>query len=85
MSRRKAWKDLAPAARVRIVVMGLVQVLLLAAALRDLRRRPAEAVNGSKKLWTVLVFINFIGPIAYFVFGRKRLAGQSQVTTTDVR
>jgi hypothetical protein len=55
-----------------IVLSGLVQFALLAAALLDIRRRPADEINGSKLLWTGLAFVNFVGPIAYFVFGRKR-------------
>jgi hypothetical protein len=55
-----------------IVLAGIVQVTLLIAALIDIRRRPAEAINGSKLLWTALAFVNFVGPIAYFIFGRKR-------------
>jgi hypothetical protein len=78
MSQRNAWKDLSPLARGRVMIMGVLQVALLIAALRDLRRRPAEAINGNKRLWTALVFINFIGPIAYFVFGRKRSTEQPQ-------
>ena len=31
-----------------------------------------DEINGSKQMWTVAAFINFIGPIAYFTFGRKR-------------
>jgi len=53
--------------------MGLIQFGLLFAALADIRKRPAEQINGSKALWTGLAFINFIGPIAYFVKGRKQL------------
>ena len=52
----------------------MLQLVLLAAALIDIRRRPAEEINGSKRLWTMVVFINGIGPIAYFVSGRKRKA-----------
>jgi hypothetical protein len=55
-----------------IVLSGLVQFALLAAALLDIRRRPADEINGSKLLWTGLAFVNFVGPIAYFIFGRKR-------------
>jgi hypothetical protein len=67
MNEKKQWKDFSTRTRVRIVVMGIVQVALLAAALYDIRRRPAEAINGSKKLWYGLVFVNFAGPIAYFL------------------
>jgi hypothetical protein len=47
-------------------------VVLLAAALIDIRRCDANAINGSKWLWTLVVLINFIGPLAYILFGRKR-------------
>ncbi len=83
MSQRNAWKDLSPLARGRVVIMAVLQVALLIAALRDLRRRPAEAINGNKHLWTAVVFINFVGPIAYFVFGRKRTADPQQAPASD--
>jgi phospholipase D-like protein len=56
------------------LLRGIIQLALLAAALTDIHRRPAEQINGSKWLWSAAAFINFmgIGPIAYFVFGRKR-------------
>ena len=72
--RQKQWKDLTDAQQRSLVLMGALQLALLAAALIDIRRRPADAINGSKRLWTAVVFINGIGPIAYFVFGRKRQA-----------
>jgi hypothetical protein len=68
----KKWSDLTPGQRAGAVAMMVVQVSLLIAALVDIRRRPAEQINGSKRLWVGVAFINFIGPIAYFVFGRKR-------------
>ena len=43
-------------------------------ALRDLARRPAELVNGSKVKWVALSFINFAGPVAYLVIGRRSQA-----------
>ena len=67
--------------RMRIAVMGIVQFVLLAAALWDIRRRPAEAINGSKKLWYTLAFVNFIGPIAYFLVGRKKGAELTPVAS----
>lgn len=69
---RKRWSDLTPQQRAAVGVIGLIQLTLLALALFDLRRRPSEQINGNKKLWTLAVFINFVGPITYFVFGRKR-------------
>jgi hypothetical protein len=70
--RSKQWRDLTAAQQRGIVLLGALQLTLLAAALIDIRRRPADAINGSKRLWTISVFVNFVGPIAYFVFGRKR-------------
>jgi hypothetical protein len=70
----KQWQDLTDRQKRGIVLLGALQITLLAAALIDIRRRPADAINGSKRLWTAVVFINGIGPIAYFVVGRKRLA-----------
>ncbi len=70
--RQKQWKDLTDTQKRGIVLLGALQLVLLAAALIDIRRRNADAINGSKRLWTLVVFINFIGPIAYFLFGRKR-------------
>ncbi len=71
--RRKQWSDLTDTQKRGILFLGALQLGLLAAALIDIRRRPADAINGSKRLWTVIVFVNFIGPITYFLFGRKRL------------
>ena len=51
---------------------AIIQVSLLTAALWDISHRPATGIKGSKRAWTAASFVNFIGPIAYFVFGRKR-------------
>jgi hypothetical protein len=72
MKRGKSWDELSSTQRALVVVAGTVQLSLLFAALRDLRRRPADQINGSKRRWVALSFVNFVGPISYFVFGRKR-------------
>ena len=76
IASKKQWNDLSPQKQLAISLVGLVQVALLGAALVDIRRRPAEQIKGSKKLWTLVAFINFVGPIAYFVLGRKRREGK---------
>lgn len=60
--------------RAPLVLRGIAQFALLAAALADIRRRPADEINGSKWLWRAVAMVNFlgIGPIIYFIFGRKR-------------
>lgn len=69
---RVKWGEMSPAKRAGVIVLGIIQVSLLAAALWDLRRRPPEMVRGDKRLWVGVSFINFVGPISYFVIGRKR-------------
>lgn len=69
---KKQWKDLSAGQKRRILLSGTVQVALLIAALTDIYRRPGEEIRGSKLLWTLASFVNFVGPISYFVFGRKR-------------
>lgn len=69
--QKQRWSDLPPRHRVAIVAAGAVQVSLTAAALVDLRRRPARRIHGDKRLWVAASFVNFVGPIAYFAFGRK--------------
>jgi hypothetical protein len=69
-SRR--WSELTGRERVAVVLGGAAQVGLQAAALLDLRRRPASEVTGSKRLWVGLSFVNFLGPLAYFLAGRRR-------------
>jgi hypothetical protein len=64
--------ELSTPQRAAIAAAGAVQVGLMAAALLDLRRRPARKVRGDKRLWTAAAFVNYVGPIAYFTYGRKR-------------
>lgn len=53
-----------------LVPLFLIQLVLMAAALLDLARR--ETTRGPKWVWVlVVVFVNTIGPIIYFVLGRE--------------
>ena len=72
-SNRMKWKDMPPQARIGTVVVGAIQLTLLLAAQRDISRRPAEQIRGSKTMWRLATLINFIGPGSYFAFGRKKL------------
>ncbi|MCA1032077.1 PLD nuclease N-terminal domain-containing protein [Bacillus timonensis] len=49
----------------------VIQLLLMIMALIDIVR--SEETNGPKTLWYVVVLLgSMLGPIIYFVFGRKR-------------
>jgi hypothetical protein len=77
MAQRK-FADLPPAKQRLIEVAAAVQLTLLAAAMIDIVRRPQDQIRGPKPLWAGLAFVNFIGPAAYFLFGRKRHPGQAR-------
>jgi|SRR5215211_7242552 len=68
----KEWKDLSARQKGGIVLGSAVQISLLAVALIDIYRRPQEEIRGNKWLWTLVAFINYVGPISYFLFGRRR-------------
>ncbi len=69
---RKSWHDLSRRQKTSIVVQGALQLALMSWTLWDVRRRDPEKLNGSKRLWTALAFVQPFGPIAYLPFGRKR-------------
>ncbi|MDZ5710579.1 PLD nuclease N-terminal domain-containing protein [Jeotgalibacillus haloalkalitolerans] len=53
-----------------IAPLAFINIVLAVTALVDLFKRPS--VNGPKWVWAlVIIFINMIGPILYFVIGRR--------------
>ena len=70
--QRKQWKDFSSAQKMRMMVRVLAQFAMMIAMLVDLRRRPADQIKGNKRWWYVAAFVQPFGPIAYFIFGRKR-------------
>jgi hypothetical protein len=83
VSRR--WSDLSERNRRLLIAAAAVEGALKAAALADMKRRPASEVRGPKGAWAVgVVAVNSFGaaPIAYFVFGRRR---NSEARSTDTK
>ncbi|WP_134661427.1 MULTISPECIES: PLDc N-terminal domain-containing protein [unclassified Amycolatopsis] len=70
MRAHRKFSDLSPAQRRTVLAAAAVQVLLAAAAWRDLAKRPEDGVNGPKSAWAVAIAVNFAGPLAYFRWGR---------------
>lgn len=68
----RSWADLSQTQRRLVVAVGAVQLGLLTAAQLDIARRPASEIRGSKIRWRLITLINFAGPIAYFLRGRKK-------------
>ncbi|MBN8200091.1 MULTISPECIES: PLD nuclease N-terminal domain-containing protein [Bacillaceae] len=56
------WAILAP--------IVIIQLILMAVAIIDLVK--IEKANGPKWVWALIIlFINLMGPIIYFIFGRR--------------
>jgi hypothetical protein len=68
---KKQWSDLTLGQRRAVVIAGAAEVVLTAAALRDLAHRPAADVRGPKPLWVLAFFVQPVGPLAYFAKGRR--------------
>ena len=66
--QRKAFSP----AQARAMGQGIINLALMIWAIRDIRHRSDEEIKGNRKLWMLAAFAPPIGPIAYFVFGRKR-------------
>lgn len=71
MTQQKKWSDFTSRQQSAIQLGAFLQITLLVAALWDMWRRPADEIRGDRRLWTVISLLNFVGPIAYFLFGRK--------------
>ena len=59
-------------AKVLVMLATAVQVSLAVSAWTDLAQRPRDQVDGSKARWAAVIAINFVGPVLYFVRGRRR-------------
>lgn len=54
-----------------IAPLFIIQFILLIVALIDLTK--IHQTNGPKWVWAlVIIFVNILGPIVYFIFGRKQ-------------
>jgi heme/copper-type cytochrome/quinol oxidase subunit 4 len=50
----------------------VIQLGLMLAALIDLEREERRVRGGSKLIWAlVIVFVNVVGPLIYFIAGRE--------------
>jgi hypothetical protein len=55
-----------------LIPIVVIQLGLMIAALYDLEKADRTVRGGSKLVWAlVIVFVNIVGPILYFVAGRE--------------
>lgn len=71
MATKKSWAELSPTQQRLIITGAVIEGVLTAIALADLIRRPADCVRGPKPLWALGLFVQPVGPIAYFAVGRR--------------
>jgi len=69
MNRR--WVDLTPGQQTAVLTAASVQLSLAATAWAQLATTPAAEVDGSKARWAAVIAINFVGPLAWFRWGRR--------------
>jgi hypothetical protein len=75
MARRR-WRDLTPRQQTTVLTLASVQLSLAVTAWRDLAVRPAATINGPKAVWAAAIAVNFLGPLAYFRWGRRPIGGR---------
>jgi hypothetical protein len=70
--KRRGPFDLTDQQKVLLAVVLVVHLILARSTLRDLRRRPASAVRGPKRMWRLWATTNTAGSLAYWLVGRRR-------------
>jgi hypothetical protein len=76
VTRRRGWHprpvNIDSSLLLLIIPILLIQLGLLIWGLYDLTRPERTVRGGSKIIWAlVIIFVNLIGPIVYFLFGRE--------------
>jgi len=69
---RSSLRSIPPRLRVPLAILAVVEVALLVAANRDISRRTPQQLNGTRGAWRLATLASFVGPLAYFRFGRRR-------------
>ncbi len=67
----KRWSELSSRQQTAVLVLASIQLSLAVTAWTDLALRKPERVNGSKAKWAAVIAVDFVGPVAYFLRGRR--------------
>ncbi|MGH2913535.1 MAG: hypothetical protein ACRDMX_00950 [Solirubrobacteraceae bacterium] len=65
------YRRLGPGARRGLWALLAVELVAIAAAERDIQRRPAGRIRGPKLLWRLVATQNLVGPAVYRYLGRR--------------
>lgn len=72
-TERTRWSDLPGPARIGLLAVGSLDAALRLWSLKDLARRPADEVRGSKRLWALaLMTVNSLGLVPLIYLRRAR-------------
>lgn len=70
-----------PSAWIAIGALALLEITLAALAIIDIVRKPGP-LAGNKLVWLLVsAFVNIIGPVVYFAYGRGTLMAAAQADT----
>lgn len=67
----RTWSDFTRGQQQAIVAAGVLETVLTVAALRDLARRDPSEIRGPRAVWALAVFVQPVGPVAYFARARR--------------
>lgn len=67
---KKKFSEYSPAKRLWIAAVFVISLGLVAAGERDVQRRPADQIRGSKLFWR-FACLNALGAASYFGWGRS--------------
>ena len=72
--KKQRWSDFSPRQQTAIVVGAIAELIMTTIAIEDLARRPANQMRGPKLLWLLTFVVQPVGPILYFLVGRRNTA-----------
>lgn len=64
-------RTLTPTQKKFAIAAAAVEISVKLLALRDINKRSDDEIRGSKRAWRMALVVNFFGPAAYFLFGRR--------------
>ena len=67
--RSQRWNDLSPRGKILASIAGVIGIVIVAGAERDIQRRDPSEIRGGKLPWR-LVSLNALGALVYFRWGR---------------
>jgi hypothetical protein len=68
--KKKKFQDLSPGDKAATAALIGASLVVVAAAQRDIQRRPSSEIRGRPLLWR-LISLNAIGALSYFLWGRR--------------